>query len=102
VSGNSPGRAAYEVAQSRLSPKNRLGWDKLKPLSRQHWEEEAQAAIAASDVRDDFLFERQQVIELRQVITEMLTCGGTHDPALFDDDQLAEWRERAGLSEAGA
>jgi preprotein translocase subunit SecA len=34
---------------------------------------------------------------LRAVLGEIFTCAATGDPALFDDDQLAEWRQRAGL-----
>ena len=40
-----PGQAAFEVAQARYSPKNRLSWEKIHPLHREHWEAEAQAAI---------------------------------------------------------
>jgi hypothetical protein len=45
---------------------------------------------------DDFLFERKQVVALRQVLTEMFTCLDAGDPAMTAE-QLAEWRERAGI-----
>jgi len=49
------------------------------------------------DALDDFLFERQQVVELRTILGEIFTCLAAGDPALLDDDQVFEWRERAGL-----
>ena len=69
------------------------------PEAGEVWNETAQAAVAASDVQDDFLFERKQVIELRQVLTEMFTCLNTADMSLLDADQVDEWRERAGLED---
>jgi hypothetical protein len=50
-----------------------------------------------ADAYDDFLFERQQVIALRQVLTEILNCADHRDWSLFGDEQMDEWRERAGL-----
>lgn len=48
---------------------------------------------------DDLIFERKQVMELRQVLTEIFTCMSTGDPALLlDGDQIDEWRERSGLA----
>ncbi len=48
------------------------------------------------NLADDFHFERKQVVELRAVLSEVFTCLDAGDPALLDDDQVAEWRERAG------
>ena len=39
-----------------------------------------------------------EVNELRQVITEMLTCVNTADMSLLDADQVDEWQARAGLA----
>jgi hypothetical protein len=57
-------------------------------------------AVPPADLADDLLFERKQVVALRQVLTEMLTCAAAGDKTLFDDEQLSEWGERAGLEEA--
>lgn len=52
------------------------------------------------EAKDGFLSERRHVIELRQVLTEVFTCLDAKDIDLFDDDQVDEWRKRAGI-EAG-
>lgn len=53
-----------------------------------------------ADVLDDFYFERGQVIALRAVLGEIFTCLAAGDPALLDDEQVAEWRERSGMEES--
>lgn len=82
-----PGQAAFEVAQARYSPKNRLDWAKIKPAHRESYEAEARAAVDASG--------------LRELVAEIIgeVEGWSRDP--LDTDQLiAGWRERGGLEQS--
>lgn len=60
----------------------------------------AHCAPASGDLLDDFLFERGQVVTLRAVLGEVFRCIAAGDPSLLDDEQVAEWRERAGMEES--
>jgi hypothetical protein len=99
VTAQTPGQAAYEAYRAAVfssMPK----WGELSHQAKGGWEAAAQAAVKASDVTDDFHFERKQVVELRAVLGEVFTCLDAGDPSLLDDEQVTEWRERSGLEAA--
>ena len=85
-----PGQAAFEVAQERLSPQNRLTWETIKPRHREHWEAEGAAAAQAAyaDRHTSCTAEIDRLLAL------------LHETTVERDDareELAALRERLGL-----
>jgi hypothetical protein len=96
VSAQTAGQAAFEVAQARYSPQNRLKWEKVKPSHREQYEAEAKAAIDwqraedANPTAEDY-DHAAEILKLRNAITELLDSTG------LSDNERARWLEMAGL-----
>lgn len=88
MSEKTPGQAAFETAQERLSPRNRLDWKALKPLHREHYEAEARAAI---EVHESALRQR-----IRQLLADVKRSADATRPSAktrAEDDLAAQLRQ---------
>jgi hypothetical protein len=109
-----PGQAAYEARQvakgRRMGAREDetdaqilavigLGWDELPAGIQADEEAGARAAIDASDLADDFTFERNQVIELRAVVLDMARSirADMNGGGRIARSEVIDWTARAGV-----
>lgn len=113
MSGETPGRAAYEAAvRVMLDGDTEAGripddgpdfaWDAIGSLERASWEAAAQAVIAAQQPQPapELAAAMAETRGLRELVTDMLTtftATGSGHAARVGQVQIAKWRERAGL-----